>query len=117
VSIKMQPTIGSQLMQHVEEAIALRVPPDPVILTEAGMKHRKNKHLDRVCASVNGMRRAPGSEDSHVCVYIRPHQIGVKVADAMIHDFSRLDRVWKLEYHTEPITDAVWGFQLQIYVK
>lgn len=117
VCIKMQPTIGTQLMKHVEEAIKLRVPPKPVTLTEAGIKHQKNKHLDRVCAAINGMKRSPGSETNRVAAYVRPHQIGVRVADAMINDFSRLERVWKLEYRTEPITDAIWGFELLIYVK
>ena len=33
----------------------------------------------------------------------------------MIRDLTRKDKVWKVDYRLEKITDNTWGFETRIY--
>lgn len=117
VAVKVQPLVPRSMMPTILEAISRRVPPDPLTLnpgTHAGRK--RHSVLERVCKAVEGFQRAPGSIHNKVPVYIRPHQLDASAANAMIGDFSRLERVWKVAYHLEEITDKMWGYRMEIFV-
>lgn len=122
VALRPQPDVPRPVMGLVEEAIKLRVPPRPLVLTASHDAHTTNKHLDRVVQGVRKLNRAPASSpqvspNAFVPVYVRPHQLSADVANRIISDFTRLEHVYKVDYHLESITDDIWGYQMQVYVK
>jgi len=116
VGVMMDQPLSKASMEVINEAIMLRDPPSPLILTkEAG--HEKNEHLELVVKAVSEFGRQPGLENRHVPLYARPHQISSSLARDMINDFSQLGRVWKFSYRLERMTDEIWGYELRVYVE
>jgi hypothetical protein len=111
-----QPFISKKLMDHVEEVIKLRVPPQPLYLKEHH-KRGKNKHLDALCEGIAQLKREPGPPYQRVPVYVRPHQINAVQGSKILTDFKKLDRIWKVDYQLENISDEIWGYRMLVYVK
>ena len=121
VALRPQPDVPRPVMGLVEEAVKLRVPPRPLVLTKSHEEHKTNKHLDRVVQGIKKLNRAPVrtgiTPNAFVPVYIRPHQLSTDVANRIITDFTRLEHIYKVDYHLEEITDDIWGYQMKVYVK
>jgi hypothetical protein len=119
VGIVMHPTVPKRVMQKIHDQTKLRVPPRPLILTEKGLnRNPKHKGLEKVKLAVNGLgrkRTTPIEASLPIPVYLRPHQLRADIIDGMVADFTGSNRVYKVDYNVEPITDAVWGYRLQIY--
>lgn len=115
VAFRPQPSIPKPVMHLVNEAIKLRVPPRDLTLTKQ-QGHEINKHLELVKTSIAKLNRAPGPPHLTAPVYVRPHQIGSKLASNMVQDFTRLKNVWKVDYKLERITDEIWGYRVTVHV-
>lgn len=115
LSILPQPFLSKKIMGHVEEIIKLRVPPRPLQLDR---HHKgKNKHLEALCKGVADLKRDPGPPFQRVPIYVRPHQISAVQASKILTDFKQLERVWKVEYQVENISNDIWGYRMLVYVK
>lgn len=115
VAFRPQPPIPKRVMHLVEEAIKLRVPPRDLTLTKQE-DHKTNKHLEYVKTAVAKLKRTPGPPHLTAPIYVRPHQIGSKLASNMVQDFTRLKNVWKVDYKLERITDEIWGYRVTVHV-
>jgi hypothetical protein len=102
-------------MEITEEAILKRIPPNHLILDQI-VEGKTNSVLTKVSESVSKMKRRQGPLHQNVAIYIRPHQLSTMLGDRMIADFRTLDRVWKVTYDHEQITNDIWGYRMQIYV-
>jgi len=118
VCVKMQPLLSQKIMGTVEEAVLRRVPPHSLHLSsmDAPVSRKQHSVLERVSRAVRDMQRAPGGSHAKVPVYVRPHQLNAQVGSAMIADFQRMERVWKVDYELEQITDTLWGYRMEVYV-
>ena len=118
VAIKVQKFPSKMIMDEMEQKTLRRIPPMPLILNPVGQnssRHR-NSVLDRICKSMNGLNRVPGSVHRKVPIYFRPHHLSYEIGQNIIHDFQRLDRIWKIDYKLEEITDSIWGYRMTVYV-
>lgn len=115
VAFRPQQNIPIPVMGLVNEAIKMRVPPRPLVLTEMEA-HKKNHHLEKLCKAVADFKRKQGDPRDNAPVYIRPHQLSDKRIDRMISDFQRLRNVCKVDYKLERITDEIWGYRMNVYV-
>jgi hypothetical protein len=118
VCVKVQPLLSQQIMGTVEEAVLRRIPPNSLHLSSLDAPASRKQHsvLDRVSRAVSDMRRPSGGAHQKVPVYVRPHQLNAQVGAAMIADFQRMERIWKVDYELEQITDKLWGYRMEIYV-
>lgn len=116
VALRPQPDVPKPVMGIIEEAIKLRVPPRPLVLSKRG-EHRTNKHLDRVVQGIARLKRPLPTQNVCVPVYMRPHQLNARVADQIVSDFTQLEHICKVDYVCEQITDDIWGYQMQVYVQ
>ncbi len=119
VAIKPQPPVTAEIMAEIEELTLRRIPRDPLVLsplpTTARMHH--NSKLDLICKSISKLGRKQGSIHDKVSVFIRPHQLLPGVTERIISDFTERERIWKTEYHLEQITDDMFGYRMEVYVK
>jgi len=116
IAVKLHPTPSTQVMKTIDTAISRRIPPRPLILTNEGGGHERNKHLDHVSAKVSEFKRAQGPSKQYVPLYVRPHQLNEGLASMMVSNFRRLDRIWKVDYDLENITNDIWGYRVKIFV-
>ena len=119
ISIMLHPEPERQVMQVVNEAVSRRVPPRDLVLTPgAGEAHKWKSHplLDRLVADVASFKRAKGPATQYVPVYVRPHQLTRESVAHIGADMRKLDRVWKVDYQLEEITDEIFGYRMAIYV-
>jgi len=117
VAIVMHPPVPKQVMQRIEEQIRLRVPPNPLALTEKGINRPKtHPQLERVKLAVEKKAlKLSAPMKPPVAVYLRPHQLRPDIINQMVTDFTSSGSVYRVDYHLEPITDGVWGYAMQIY--
>jgi len=119
VAIKVQPALSKQIIGTVEEAVLRRIPPHPLVLTAENADRPKRAHhsvLERVSKAIDALHRSPRAQHQKVPIYIRPHQLNTNVGSRMIGDFTSMDRVWKVDYELEQITDTLWGYRMEVYV-
>lgn len=118
VGAKIHSTLEKPLMDKVNEAILRRLPPYPLILSPLAKdaKRHHNSVLEHVCKSINGLKRPNGNVHMKVAVYIRPHQLTREIGIQMTSEFTRLNRIWKVEYKLEEITDLIFGYKMDVYV-
>lgn len=117
VVLKPQPMLTRQIMGSVEEAVLRRVPPDSLILTSSHPSRAKHTILQKISDSVKQLNRAPGSPHQKANVFIRPHQINSTIGNRIISDMKQMDRIWKVDYHLEEITDKMWGYRVEFFVR
>lgn len=120
IVIRPHPPLSRAAMKTIDAAIAKRVPPRPLILSENRDTSRRQKHsvLEKLRAKVAEFKRPPGSPHIYAPVYFRPHHLEMEnMAARLIGDVSRLTRIWKVEYKLEEITDDLWGYRVRFYVK
>ncbi len=117
VAIKPHPPVTAQVMAQIEEFTLRRIPRDPLILTEVPSSSRRhhNSKLDFVCKSIAKLGRRQGSLYEKVPVYIRSHQLLPGVVERIVDDFTARDRIWKVTYVLEEITNDLWGYRLEVY--
>lgn len=118
VAVKVHPPVDRGIMEEMTEKTLRRLPPEPLVLSAANDdRHRHNSHLDYVSRSVASLNRPKGSVHNRVPVYVRSHQINAALAKRIAADFKRLDRVWRVDYKLERITDRIFGYRMDVYVK
>jgi hypothetical protein len=120
VAVKVHPPVSKQIMAEMSEKTLRRLPPLPLTLTpglEKNAKRRHNSHLDHISKSIAKLNRPQGSLHHKVPVFVRPHQINSALANRIVQDFVRRDRIWKVEYKLEEITDTIYGYRMDVYVK
>lgn len=119
VAIKVQPPYSKEILIEMEKKTLRRLPPMPLILTPVGndSKRHFNYHLDFICKSINSLNRSPGSLHHKALVFVRGHQLSTELCRDIVSDFTRLDKIWKVEYKLEEITDFIWGYRMDVFVK
>lgn len=115
IAIKLHPEVPPAVMKDINVAISRRIPPRPLILTKTH-DHVHNKQLDYIVANIGQLKRPPGPKSQYVPLYVRPHQLTDNVANRMVDEFGRLNRIWKVEYDLESITDEIWGYRVKVFV-
>jgi len=119
VAIKLHPPVDRAIMAEMAEKTLRRLPPLPLILTPGlpeNAKRRHNSHLELICKTIAKLNRPKGKMHQRVPIYVRPHQINSVLAKRIADDFTRLKRVWKVDYKLEQITDGIFGYRMQVYV-
>ncbi len=119
IAIRVQPNVSDPIMKQMEELTLRRLPPEPLILSPLAKdaRRRHNSHLEYICKSINNLNRPSGDLHQKVPVYVRSHQLNRQVADRIISDFTGANRIWKVEYKLEEITDAIFGYRMNVWVK
>ena len=118
IGIKMHESIPKNNMNIIREGTMFRDPPHKLVLTdEHNYNHEKNKHLDHIVEKINSLNRKSGSSKRYVPIYVRPHQIDENIAERIAYGLKNLNRVWKVSYELERITDIIHGYEMRIYVK
>ena len=115
IAIKVQPTPPKQVVDIINEGISRRIPPDDIILTEGKQVKPTNHYLDRLVKSIKNLNRPIGNPHIYAPIYVRPHHLSDSKINAMIQDLTKKDKVWKVDYRLEKITDNTWGFETRIY--
>lgn len=110
-----QPPIPKQVMDVINEATLLRIPPQPLVLTKKRVTIR-NEHLDYIVKDIERLNRPSAPKDQAVPIYIRPHQIDENLAHQIATELRGKNRVWKVSYELENITDDLYGYRVMIYV-
>lgn len=116
VAFLPKPPPSKQVMEHISERVLLRVPPRPLAVTDKGQWETKNPHLDTIVEAVKKFDRPMGSPAIKVPVYVRPHQLSAQLAKEIIRDFRKRERIWKVDYVLERITDDMYGYEMNVYV-
>lgn len=100
------------------EAVMFRPPPDALILSKQRV-HVQSHLLDHVVDAVDQAASERGHDERPsvaVPVYIAPHQLEKHMADALANELTQLDRVWKVEYVCEHVTDHIHGWRVLLHV-
>jgi hypothetical protein len=118
VALQPMPEVPIPIQQIMVEANAFCIPPEPLILSSR-QANVKNKLLDDVVKHVASLRRSPPPKDKTTTVsqYICPHQMNKEVSTQLISHFNDRDRIWKVEYEREAVTDAYHGYRLISHVR
>lgn len=116
IAIKLHPEPSKQVMNIVNVAISRRIPPRPLFLKENPNHPSTNSHLDKICNTINNLGRPSGISTNYVPLYVREHQLNNNITQRIINDFKSLNRVWKVDYYLESITDEIWGYRVKIFV-
>lgn len=119
ISIKIQPYVSKQLMNEISEGVLRRIPPEPLILSPLAKdaKRHHNSILEHICKSVDDFKRPTGNLNQKVPVFIRPHQITKQLANQIVSDFRKIGNIWKVDYKLEEITDKIFGYRMNVYVR
>jgi len=121
VGVLMHDPVPKPTMAVIKEAVMLRDPPHPLILTtkseEKYAEMERNKHLDYLVNYVRDFGREKDiGKAVAVPVYIRAQQISRKLTSDLAAQLSGLSRICKVEYKLERITDQIAGYEIKIYV-
>lgn len=123
--VNARPNVGLRPMPEVPETVQLLmmeantycIPPLPLVLTK-DESHIRNRHLDALVKGVTSLGRSQGPASVQVNEYLAAHQASEGLAQNLLSDVksSRLNRVWKVEYRRESVTDHYHGYQLTFHV-
>lgn len=119
IGVKMHPNVSKPVMDEMVEATLRRIPPEPLILSPLAKdaKRHHNSILEHICKEVEGFKRPAGNLHQKVPVFIRPHQLSKQVAAHIVNDFRRVGNIWKVDYKLEEITDKIFGYRMNVYVR
>lgn len=119
VSIKIQAPVSKPVMDEMVEATLRRIPPEPLILSPLAKdaKRHHNSTLEYICKEVDGFKRPTGNLHQKVPVFIRPHQLSKQLAAHIVNDFRRVGNIWKVDYKLEEISDKIFGYRMNVYVR
>ena len=121
VQLVPHPEIPADVMDLMREDVKIRVPPNPLTLTDdAASVKRSMRHAEaeRVCAAVEsfGRRSSTGHDATPAEVFSTHELLTPEVADEMIATFRRKQGVYKVTYETEPRVDGLSaGIRLLMY--
>ena len=113
-TIVPQPPLPRNILNVVNEATLLRVPPNDLKITSSTEAPIRNPLLDMVMKKVN----ARGAVKSHikVPVYIRPHQLDEQLAQKMAYEISSHPNITSMDYTMERVTDQVYGYRVMLHI-
>ena len=113
-----QPPMSKQMMDVIEAAIALQPPPRPLTLHyDQDMGPDTHSLLDELCEHVESLGRdASGAGDS-VDLYILPSQLTRAEIDQMKSNAYDAERLVKAAYTKENVTNDIWIYRVQLYIK
>lgn len=118
VGLCPMPTVPDAVQELMNEANMFAMPPQPLVLSKQEGNIR-NRLLDRLCADVTKLGR-PVAEKSNckIDIYIAPHQLEASLCNGLFEDIKdKLERVWKVDYKREAVTDMYHGYRLTVNVK
>lgn len=118
VGIVMHPPVSRELMAEMKEQTLRRLPPEPLVLSPLA-KDAKRRHyspLDHIVRSIDALNRPPGNPHHYAPVYVRPHNLQMPLARQIAADLTAKQRVWKVEYRLEEITDSIYGYAVRVFV-
>jgi hypothetical protein len=110
--------MSKEVMAITQEAVALSVPPRPFLFDPAKVNPKDNKHplLERMKTEVAAMDRSGHAPYGSVDLFIRPHQMSDETIDLMIRDIHSMDRLFKMDYEKEYITNEVCTYRVMLFV-
>jgi len=122
--LRPQPRIPRLLRKIVDEAILVRQPSYPLVLSERTSHPATNADLDYVVRTVgkNTQHATTGLLGQSVRgiikvpMYVRPGNINAEIARHNAKDFKRLKHVVKVEYDMEEATDRVYAYRVVAHV-
>ena len=118
VRLTPHPPFETVHLQHMNHAVKLRPPPRPLILSEAtAQEKRPSEILERVQSQfTNGGGGVGGSDGVSLTMYAREHQLTPEIAQRMVKE-AKAAGVVGMEYHWEPISDDVGGYEIKFHLK
>lgn len=116
VCIMTHPPIPTKVMKRMREAVSLRIPAKDLMLSEHVNHPQRNKHLDALVNNVQ-MTRTDHTEpfQKPVSFYVKDYQLTPKVNGELMKEFAELDRIIKVDYKLESITDEDYGYRVHVY--
>ena len=114
-AIVPQPGLPRNVINVINEATLLRVPPNDLKITSKAIAPTRNKLLDMVVKKV-GNRSSAAAAGVQLPVYIRPHQLNYELAQRMAEELSSHPHITKVDYRLEQVTDQVYGYRMMIHV-
>jgi hypothetical protein len=101
------PEIPADVMDQMREDVKIRVPPEPLVLTErAAHESLRHPEAERICETVASWRRSPKNDVIPAAIYTRHDLLTSEDADAVIRTLNRKQGVYKVEYATEALMDS-----------
>lgn len=120
ITLIMHEKVPDQVMEVIKDGVSIRVPPEPLILTNKTFKDdhtAHNEHLEYIKQKVRDMnrRKAVGNNKmAKVNIYIRDYQINQKIAERVVEDIRKLPSIVSVDYYRELYTDKFYGYNMQI---
>lgn len=114
-----QPPMSKQIMDVIEAANALQPPPRPLTLHyDQDMGPDTHPLLDDLCQHVESLGRdASGAGTDSVDLYILPSQLTRQEIEEMKSNANEADRLVKAAYVKENVTNDIWIYRVQLYIK
>jgi hypothetical protein len=116
------PPLTDKIIQGIREAAAIDVPADPVVLDrkcfsgEEDDPKSQNTYLDQIVSAIDRLQRKKPEKHVTAPIFIREHHLTGKLVQEIIRDFTKLDRVYRVSYHLERITNEMWGYRVEVHV-
>lgn len=119
VAILPQPPLPQSVQTMIGEAVALRPPARPLEYTGGSTLPRRDPHWDRYVAAVKSYARSPPATRpaTSIDLIVRPHQFSGALIQQMIAETAQLDRIYDASYAMEPVTDSIYHWRVQLWVK
>jgi hypothetical protein len=118
VALRPMPEAPAEVQQLMIEANAFCIPPEPLVLSETTTKRKANHFLDQWKADVQALGRPEPAKTCPVFLYACPHQVTAEVGKGLYEDVrDTLQRVWKVDYKREDVTDQYHGYRLTFHVQ
>lgn len=120
VCLLTHPEIPQPVMERMREAVALRMPPRPLLLSEKVVEKyhpKKNKELDFLVETVHNTRSNPNARPTQdpVSFYVRDYQLNSSIMSNLQGEFVELKDIVKIEYDLESVTNEVYGYRVHVY--
>lgn len=116
VGLRPMPEVPETVQLLMMEANTFCIPPLPLVLTK-DESHIRNRHLDALVQGVQSLGRTQPKVSADVYEYLAAHQASEGLSKSLLADIKgRLNRVWKVEYRRESVTDHYHGYQLVFHV-
>lgn len=118
VALRPMPEAPHEVQQLMIEANAFCIPPEPLVLTAKTPAKMGNRILDQWKNEVKSLGRPEPAKSCPIYLYACPHQVTEAVGKGLYEDVrDTLQRVWKVDYKREDVTDQYHGYRLVFHVQ
>ena len=104
-TIKAHPPIPKDVMQVMEQAVRVRIPPTPLVLTADIAEPYHNKWADLLVKEVNRLGREFNSEGAVVSAYIHSEYFEKRDVEDIMSKIRQLPAVYRVDYMVERYID------------